>query len=121
MYNETVIDHFNHPRNLGELAEASAKGESPLSDNGDKIFVFLAIEDNLIKEARFKTFGNAAAIAASSILTTMIVNQSLAYAKALVSEDIVVALGDLPPAQINCAALAIAALQQAIKNYEDKQ
>ena len=121
MYNETVIDHFNNPRNIGELAEVSAIGEASSSSCGDTTFIYLQIENGIIIDARFKTFGCAAAIAAASILTTLIIGNSLEMAKAISNDDVIAALGGLPEKKISCAALATDALHKAIEEYENEQ
>ncbi len=120
MYNETVIDHFNNPRNAGVL-EHGVIGEvsSPLC--GDTTFIYLDIEDGVIKDIKFKTFGCAAAIASSSMLTTMVKGMPLAEAKKITNEDVVKQLGGLPEVKIPCSVLAADALRKAIEQYEQEQ
>lgn len=118
MYNETVIDHFNNPRNVGEINGNAAQGQVSSPVCGDTTFIYLDVEDGVIKDIKFKTYGCAAAIASSSMLTTMAVGKTLAEAKAITTDDIVKALGGLPEVKIHCSVLAADALRQAIENYE---
>jgi len=119
MYNETVLDHFNHPRNVGELSGAGATvGQVSSPVCGDTTFIYLDVVDGVIKDVKFKTFGCAAAIASSSMLTTMAVGKTLAEAKRITNDDIVKQLGGLPEVKIHCSVLAADALRQAIEEYE---
>ena len=117
MYNETVIDHFNNPRNVGEL-NTMAKGEVSSPVCGDTTLIYLDVQDGVIKDIKFKTYGCAAAIASSSMLTTMAIGKTLAEAKAITNDDVVKSLGGLPEAKIHCSVLAADALRKAIENYE---
>ncbi len=117
MYNETVIDHFNNPRNVGEL-NTTAKGEVSSPVCGDTTLIYLDVQDGVIKDIKFKTYGCAAAIASSSMLTTMAIGKTLAEAKAITNDDVVKSLGGLPEAKIHCSVLAADALRKAIENYE---
>lgn len=121
MYNNTVIDHFNNPRNVGEIENCQAMGQVSSAVCGDTTFIYLDVEDNVIKDVKFKTFGCAAAIASSSMLTTMAVGKTLEEAKQISNEQIVEQLGGLPEAKIHCSVLAADALRQAIEEYEAKQ
>lgn len=118
MYNEIVMDHFNNPRNVGELAKSSVAGEVSSPICGDTTFIYLDVEDNIIKDIKFKTFGCAAAIASSSMLTTMALGKTLDEARKITNEDIVKNLGGLPEAKIHCSVLAADALRKAIEEYE---
>lgn len=119
MYNETVLDHFNNPRNVGELSGGHATvGQVTSSHCGDTTFIYLDVEDGVIKDIKFKTFGCAAAIASSSMLTTMAVGKTLEEAKEITTDDIVKQLGGLPEAKIHCSVLAGDALLKAIEEYE---
>lgn len=120
MYNETVLDHFNNPRNVGESVSKDGVGQVSSEVCGDTTFIYLDIEDNIIKDVKFKTFGCAAAIASSSMLTTMAVGKTLEEAKKITNEQIVEALGGLPEVKIHCSVLAADALRQAIADYESK-
>ena len=118
MYNETVIDHFNNPRNVGELNGANAVGEVSGPVCGDTTFIYLDVEDGVIKDIKFKTFGCAAAIASSSMLTTMVRGMTLEEAKNISNDDVVKALGGLPEVKVHCSVLAADALRKAIDEYE---
>lgn len=118
MYSETVIDHFNNPRNAGELKDAAAMGRAFSPACGDTTFIYLDVADGVIKDIRFKTFGSAAAVAASSMLTTLAKGKTLEEAKAITNDDIVGQLGGLPKVKLHCSALATDALRAAIEEYE---
>lgn len=118
MYNDLVIDHFNHPRNLGEPDHYSVRGEAKCSECGDTTFIYLLIEDNIIKEAHFKTFGCAAAIASASMLTTLLLYKSIEAARSINEADLIEALGGLPELKMSCASLPIAALDKAVAEYQ---
>lgn len=119
MYNETVLDHFEHPRNVGEVEREAAKGEVTSKSCGDTTIISVDIEDNVIKDIKFKTFGCAAAIASSSILTEMAKGKTLEEAEAITTDQIVSELGGLPEYKIHCSVLAADALKEAIKNYRE--
>ena len=121
MYNETVIDHFNNPRNIGELEKDSYVGEVSSPVCGDTTLIYLNVEDNIIKDVKFKTYGCAAAIASSSMLTTMAIGKTLEEAKNITIDDIVEALGGLPEAKVHCSVLAADAMKKAIEAYEAEQ
>ena len=111
------MEHFMNPRNVGELADADGVGDvgNPLC--GDIVRLFLKIKDNRIQKATFKTFGCRAAIATSSILTEMIKGKTLEEALKLNKDDIVRALGELPPLKQHCTKLAEFALKSALGDY----
>ena len=117
MYSDKVMDHFLNPRNTGDLPEADAMGEIGNPACGDMMRLFLKIEKDVITQARFKTFGCAAAIATSSILTEMAVGKTLDEALLISKEDVAAALDGLPPKKMDCSNLAADALHQAIQNY----
>lgn len=117
MYNEKVMDHFENPRNVGESATANAVGEMESASCGDTTIIYLDIEDNIIKDIHFKTYGCAAAIASSSMLTEMVKGKTLEEAEKITTDSIVKELGGLPPAKIHCSVLAGDALKKAIQNY----
>lgn len=93
MYNEKVIEHFTNPRNVGEIEDADGVGEVGSPQCGDIMKVFLKVEDNIIKDIKFKTFGCASAIASSSIMTEMVKGRTIEEALALTNKDVVDALG----------------------------
>jgi len=118
MYNEKVIDYFQHPRNQGEIPDANGIGEVGSPVCGDLMKIWLKIDENgIIRDAKFKTFGCASAVASSSIATEMIIGKHINEAKKITNQDIVDALGGLPEHKIHCSVLAADAIQRAIDNY----
>ena len=117
-YSEIVIDHFQHPRNAGVLAEANAVGEDRNPVCGDHMKLMLRIEDDTIREARFQTRGCPASIATSSMATVVLTEMQVADAARLTRQDFVDAVGGLPRAKIHCSVLAAAALQRALADYQ---
>lgn len=121
MYSEKVMDHFSNPRNVGEIPDASGVGEVGNAKCGDIMKVYLQIEDNIIKDVKFKTFGCGAAIATSSIATEMIKGRTVEEALKLTNKAVIEALDGLPPAKIHCSVLAEEAVKAAIEDYMKKQ
>jgi len=121
MYSEKVMDHFSNPRNVGEIEDASGVGEVGNAKCGDIMKIYLKIEDNIIKDVKFKTFGCGAAIATSSIATEMIKGRTVEEALELTNKAVVEALDGLPPAKIHCSVLAEEAVKAAIEDYMKKQ
>jgi nitrogen fixation protein NifU and related proteins len=121
MYSEKVMDHFSNPRNVGEICDADGVGEVGNAKCGDIMKVYLQIEDNIIKDVKFKTFGCGAAIATSSIATEMIKGKTLEEALQLTNKAVIEALDGLPPAKIHCSVLAEEAVKAAIEDYMKKQ
>lgn len=117
MYSEKVMDHFANPHNVGELEGANAVGEVGNARCGDIMKMYLKIEDGVIKDASFKTFGCCAAIASSSITTDMIKGLTIEEALQLKNADVVKGLDGLPPAKVHCSVLAEEAVKNAIGNY----
>jgi nitrogen fixation NifU-like protein len=120
-YNETVLDHFTNPRNMGEIADASAVAEVGNPACGDLMKLYLKIENGTITDAKFKTFGCSAAIAASSMTTELIIGKSVDEASRLSNEAVAEALGGLPPTKRHCSVLAEDALRAALEDYAKKQ
>jgi nitrogen fixation NifU-like protein len=120
-YSEKVMDHFMHPRNMGEIEDASGVGEVGNPACGDVMRLYLKIEDGKIVDAKFKTFGCGAAIASSSMTTELIKGKSIDEALKLSNEAVSEALGGLPPAKQHCSVLAEEALQAALEDYKKKQ
>ena len=114
LYSDKVMDHFTNPRNVGELEDANGIGEIGNAKCGDIMKMYLKIEDNIIKDVRFKTFGCGAAIATSSIATEMIKGKPLDEALKLTNKAVIEALDGLPPAKIHCSVLAEQAIKTAI-------
>jgi nitrogen fixation NifU-like protein len=122
MYNETVMNHFENPRNVGEMENSSAVGEVQSPSCGDTTIIYLDIDDNnVIRDIKFKTYGCAAAIASSSILTEMAKGKTLEEAMTIETQDIVDALGGIPEYKVHCSVLAADALKSAIANYRKEQ
>jgi len=124
LYNNTVMDHFINPRNMGDLKNANAIGEVGAAACGDIMKISLKIDEhtNTITDARFKTFGCGSAIAASSMATELIKGRTIDDLRANFNNDqIVEALGGLPPVKIHCSVLAEEALKAALEDYERKQ
>lgn len=120
-YSETVIDHFTHPRNMGEIKDPSGVAEVGNPACGDMMKLYLRIEDGIIVDAKFKTFGCSAAIAASSMTTELIIGKSVEEASSLSNDAVAQALGGLPSAKKHCSVLAEEALQAALDNYRRRQ
>ncbi len=118
MYSEKVMEHFANPHNVGEMADANAVGEVGNAHCGDIMRMYLKIEDDVIKDASFKTFGCCAAIASSSVATDMIKGKTVDEALQLKNSDVVDALDGLPPVKVHCSVLAEEAIRQAIENYK---
>jgi len=120
MYTEKVMDHFSNPRNVGELEDANGVGEVGNASCGDIMKIFLKVEDNVIKDVKFKTFGCGAAIATSSMVTEMAIGKTIDEALILTNEAVAEALDGLPPAKMHCSNLAADALHEAIKDYKEQ-
>ena len=121
VYSDKVMDHFMHPRNMGEIEDASGVGEVGNPACGDVMRLYLKIEDGKIIDAKFKTFGCGAAIASSSMTTELIKGKSIDEALELSNEAVSEALGGLPPAKQHCSVLAEDALRAALEDYKKKQ
>jgi nitrogen fixation NifU-like protein len=120
LYNETVMDHFMNPRNMGDLKEADGVGEVGAAACGDIMKISLKIKDGKIEDARFKTFGCGSAIASSSMATELIKGRSIEEAMNFSNQEVVNALGGLPPVKIHCSVLAEEALKAALEDYLKK-
>jgi nitrogen fixation NifU-like protein len=117
MYSSKVMDHFEHPRNVGEIPDANAIGEVGNSKCGDIMRMYMKIEDNIIKDVKFKTFGCGAAIATSSMATEMVKGKSLDEALSLTNKAVMEALDGLPAVKVHCSVLAEEAIKAAINDY----
>jgi nitrogen fixation NifU-like protein len=120
MYSEKVMDHFSNPRNVGEIENPDGVGEVGNASCGDIMKIFLKIEDGVIKDIKFKTFGCGAAIATSSMVTEMAMGKTLEEAEELTNAAVAEALDGLPAQKMHCSNLAADALHEAIKNYKEK-
>ncbi|MBW6510999.1 MAG: Fe-S cluster assembly scaffold protein NifU [Desulfuromonadaceae bacterium] len=121
MYTDKVMDHFSNPRNVGEIENADGVGEVGNASCGDIMKIFLKIENNVITDVKFKTFGCGAAIATSSMVTEMAIGKTLDEAMELTNKAVEEALDGLPPQKIHCSNLAADALHEAIKNYRENK
>jgi len=119
MYTEKVMDHFSNPRNVGEIEDANGVGEVGNASCGDIMKIFLKVEDDVIKDVKFKTFGCGAAIATSSMVTEMAIGKTLDEAWKLSNEAVAEALDGLPSQKMHCSNLAADALHEAIKDYRE--
>ena len=120
MYNEKVVEHFNNPRNVGELFDADGIGETGSFKCGDTMKLYIKVQNGLIEDVRFQTFGCGAAIASSSMLTEMVKGKTLDEAMQITNQDVADELGGLPPLKLHCSNLAADALHNAIANYQER-
>ena len=117
MYTEKVMDHFMNPRNVGEIPDADAVGEVGNAKCGDIMRIYLKIDNDVITDIKFKTFGCGAAIATSSMATEMVKGKTLEEALKLTNKAVAEALDGLPPVKMHCSVLAEEALRSAIADY----
>lgn len=117
MYNEKVMNEFRSPSNVGEVENANAVGEVGNASCGDIMKISMRIEDGIVREVKFLTYGCAAAVATSSVATRMIAGKTVDEALALTNRDVIDELGGLPAQKIHCSVLAEGAIKAAIKNY----
>ncbi len=120
MYSEKVMDHFMNPRNVGEIENASGVGTVGNAKCGDIMKVYLDIEDNVIKDAKFKTFGCGAAVATSSMATELVIGKTIEEALTITNKSVLEALDGLPPVKVHCSLLAEESLQAALWDYAKK-
>ena len=117
-YSDIVKEHFKNPKNVGMIENADAVGEAGSLACGDKLKLFLKIDDGKITDAKFQTFGCGSAVASSSILTEMVMGKTVEEAKKITNKQIADMLGGLPPAKMHCSVMGREALEDALKNYE---
>lgn len=117
MYSQKVMDHFMNPRNVGALDTANGVGEVGNPICGDIMHIEIQVRDNIIEDVKFKTFGCAAAIATSSMVTEMVKGKTLEEAKKITNRTVADALDGLPPVKMHCSNLAADALRGAIEDY----
>lgn len=121
LYSEKVMDHFQHPRNVGVIENADGIGEVGNAKCGDIMRIFLDIDENqVVRDAKFKTFGCGAAIATSSMATEMIIGKTVQEALEVTNKAVMEALGGLPPVKIHCSLLAEQAVHAALWDYAQK-
>ena len=117
LYSEKVMDHFMHPRNVGIIENADGIGEVGKAKCGDIMKIYLKIEDNIIVDVKFETFGCGSAIASSSMATEMIMGKSVDEALTLTNKAVAEALDGLPAHKMHCSVLAEEAIKNALKDY----
>ena len=120
MYSEKVMDHFKNPRNVGEIEDADGVGEIGNASCGDIMKIYIKVEDEVIKDVKFQTFGCGSAIATSSMVTEMVMGKTIDEAEAVTNKAVAEALDGLPPTKMHCSNLAADALHGAIKDYKEK-
>lgn len=122
MYSEKVMDHFNNPRNVGELEQPSGVGTVGNAKCGDIMRMYLDIDENgVIQEAKFKTFGCGAAVATSSMATELVKGKTVQQALEVTNKAVMEALDGLPPAKVHCSLLAEEAIHAALWDYAEKK
>ena len=119
-YSEKVMDHFMNPRNVGEIDDASGVGTGGNAKCGDIMKVYLKIEDGVIQDAKFKTFGCGAAVATSSMATELVKGKTIQEALEITNKAVMEALDGLPPVKVHCSCLAEEALHAALWDYAEK-
>ena len=120
LYTEQVMDHFTNPRNMGEIEDASGVGTVGNAKCGDIMRIYIKVENNVIVDVKFKTFGCGAAIATSSKATEMVMGKTIDEALKITNKMVMDELGGLPEVKIHCSVLAEEALHEAIKNYKER-
>ena len=119
-YSKKVMDHFAHPRNVGELPDANAVGQVGNQKCGDIMKMMMKIENDVIVDVKFQTFGCGAAVATSSMATELVKGKTIQEALKLTNKAVMEALGGLPPVKVHCSVLAEEALHAAIQDYRDR-
>ena len=121
MYSEKVMDHFNNPRNVGEIENASGVGTVGNAKCGDIMRIYLDIDENqVIRGAKFKTFGCGAAVATSSMATELVIGKTVQEALKVTNKAVMDALDGLPPVKVHCSLLAEEAIHAALWDYAEK-
>ena len=120
LYSEKVMDHFKNPRNVGVIENADGVGEVGNAKCGDIMKIYLKIENNIIEDVKFETFGCGSAIASSSTATEMIMGKSIQEAMELTNKAVAEALDGLPAHKMHCSVLAEEAIKNALKDYYDR-
>lgn len=120
LYSEKVMDHFRNPRNVGVIENADGVGEVGNAKCGDIMKIYLKIENDIIKDVKFETFGCGSAIASSSMATELIKGKPVSEAMSLTNKAVTEALGGLPAHKLHCSVLAEEAIQKALQDYYEK-
>ena len=121
LYSEKVMDHFRNPRNVGVIDDANGIGEVGNAKCGDIMKMYLKIEDDIVKDVKFETFGCGSAIASSSMATELIKGQPLSEVRQLTNKAVAEALDGLPDYKMHCSVLAEEAIQAALADYEKRK
>lgn len=121
MYSDKVMDHFQNPRNVGELADANAVGQVGNARCGDIMKMYMKIDKGIITDISFKTYGCGAAVATSSMATELVKGKTIEEALKLTNKAVVTALEGLPPVKLHCSVLAEEAIKAAISDYYQRQ
>jgi len=120
MYTEKLMEHFRNPRNMGRIEDADGVGKVGNPVCGDVMYIYIKVKENKIEDIKFETFGCAAAIGTSSMITELAKGKTLEEAMKITNNDVAKELGGLPPIKMHCSALAADALKAAINNYLEK-
>jgi len=121
MYSEKVLDHFKNPRNQGRIENPDGVGKVGNPVCGDMLWFYIKVENNVIVDLKWETYGCAAAIAVSSMVSEMVKGKTIEEALKLTNKDVLKELGNLPPVKIHCSLLGVEALQEAIYDYMKKR
>lgn len=121
LYSDKVFDHFSNPRNVGEIENADGVGEVGNAKCGDIMKMYIKVDNGIISDVKFKTFGCGAAVATSSMATELIKGKSIDDALKLTNKAVVEALDGLPPVKLHCSVLAEQAIKAALSDYYKKQ
>ncbi|MCL1791133.1 MAG: Fe-S cluster assembly scaffold protein NifU [Peptococcaceae bacterium] len=121
MYSEKVIDHFNNPRNVGEIPDANGVGQVGNAKCGDIMRISVLVENDVIQDIKFKTFGCGAAVATSSMVTEMVKGKTVQEAMSVTNKAVAEALGGLPGEKLHCSNLAADAVHAALNDYTEKK
>lgn len=121
MYNTTVMDHFENPRNVGEIPDANGVGEVGNLSCGDILKVYIKVKDGILEDVKYKTFGCGAAVASGSMLTELAKGKTVEEALKITNDDVAEALDGLPPVKKHCSNLAADALKKALEDWQSKK